>query len=386
MEGSVKYFPLIWAGLWRKKTRTIFTLLSILVAFLLFGLLQGVNAAFNGSVEGANVNRLYVQSKIHFTEPLPYADLPQIEAVPGVTKVAYATWFGPYYQDPQEVIFCFPVDPERYLGIYPEMKLPKDQLQAFIQTRTGAVVSDTLAKKYNWKIGDRVPLKSTIWTKKSDGNSDWTFDIVGIMDTSATNGFAPGFLFNYSYFDEARNFGNGMVGWYIVQIADPNHSAAIADTIDKLFENSTYETKTQNEKENAQSFLKQQGDINLIMTLIICAVFFTLLFLTGNTMMQSVRERIPEFAVLKTLGYSGAGVTAIILSEALLLSLMAALIGLAIAWSIFPLMQGVIGVARMPSSVLILGVAIAVLMALVTAAPPAWRLQRLKLVDALAGR
>src|SRR5579859_8108617 len=141
-EGSarMKYFPLIWAGLWRKKTRTIFTLLSILVAFLLFGLLQGVNAAFSRGVEGANLNRLYVQSRISFTENLPFADLPQIEAVPGVTKVAYASWFGPYYQDPKQVIFCFPVDPERYFGVYPELKLPPDQLQAFVQTRTGAVI------------------------------------------------------------------------------------------------------------------------------------------------------------------------------------------------------------------------------------------------------
>ena len=382
----MKYFPLIWAGLWRKKTRTIFTLISILVAFLLFGLLQGVNAAFTRGVEGANLNRLYVQSKISFTENLPYADLPQIEAVPGVTKVAHASWFGPYYQDPKNFIFTFPVEPERYFAVYPELKLPKDQLQAFVQTRSGAVISQGAAKKYGWKIGDRVPLHSTIWTRKADGTSDWSFDIVGIYDTSESKGFNADFLFNYSYFDEARAFNRGTIGWYIVQIDDPAHSAAIVASIDKLFANSTDETRTQNEKENAQSFLKQQGDINLIVTLIIGAVFFTLLFLTGNTMMQSVTERIPEFAVLKTLGYSGSGVTALILSESVLLCLIAALFGLAGAWLIFPLMQGVIGVATLPPAVLAIGIAVALLLALATGLPPAWRLQRLRLVDALAGR
>ena len=382
----MKYFPLIWAGLWRKKTRTTLTFLSIIIAFLLFGLLQGVNAAFRGSVEGANVNRLYVQSKIHFTEPLPYAYLTQLEAVKGVTKVAYATWFGPYYQDPHEFLPAFPVEPERYFALYPELKLPQDQMAALIKTRTGMVVSQALADKYNWKIGDHIPLKSAIWTKKADGNSDWTFDLAGIFDASAMKGFAPAMLFNHDYFDEARGFGRGMIGWYIVQIGDPNQAAQIVETIDKMFANSTYETKTQTEKENAQSFLKQQGDINLILTLIIGAVFFTLLFLTGNTMMQSVTERIPEFAVLKTLGYSGIGVTALILSESLLLCLIAAMLGLVVAWLMFPAIGANIGVASMPQGVVLLGLGAAVAMALVTGAPPAWRLQRLKLVDALAGR
>jgi putative ABC transport system permease protein len=382
----MKYFPLIWAGLWRKKTRTTLTFLSIIVACLLCGLLQGVNAAFRGSVEGANVNRLYVQSKIHFTEPLPFAYLTQLEAVKGVTKVAYATWFGPYYQDPHEFLPAFPVEAERYFALYPELKLPQDQMAALLKTRTGMVVSQDLAKKYNWKIGDHIPLKSAIWTKKSDGNSDWTFDLVGIFDASAMKGFAPAMLFNHDYFDEARGFGRGMIGWYIVQIGDPNQAAQIVETIDKMFANSTYETKTQTEKENAQSFLKQQGDINLIITLIIGAVFFTLLFLTGNTMMQSVTERIPEFAVLKTLGYSGTGVTALILSESLLLCLIAALLGLFVSWLMFPAIGANIGVASMPPGVVLLGIGAAVAMALVTGVPPAWRLQRLKLVDALAGR
>lgn len=382
----MKYLPLIWAGLWRKKTRTFLTLLSILVAFILFGLLQGVNAAFNHSVAGANINRLDVQSRVSYIEPLPFGHLTQIESVPGVTKVAYVTWFGPYYQDPKDVIFSYAIDPRRFLSIYPELKLPDEQLVKFSATRTAGVISADAARKYGWKIGDRVPLRSTIWTRKSDGTSDWSFDIVGVFDASKAAGSHPDFLINYAYFDEERAFARGTVGRYIVQIADPNKAALIGAAIDKLFENSINETKTQSEKETAQAFLKQQGDINLMVTLIVSAVFFTLLFLTGNTLMQSVNERIPEFAVLKVLGFSGAAVSALILCESLLLCVIAALIGLALAWSAFPLLQGSVGVAAFPTIILSTGIGIAALLALVISLPPTIRLQSLKLVDALADR
>jgi putative ABC transport system permease protein len=381
----MKYFPLIWAGLWRKRTRTIFTLLSIVTAFLLFGLLQGVNSAFDRGVTGANVNRLYVQSSISFTEPLPFAYLPQLETVPGVSGVAYATWFGTYFQDPKNFVFSFPVDAQRYFDMYPEFKLPKDQLDALVQTRAGAVIGRELAKKYGWKIGDQVPLHSEIWTKK-DGSSDWTFDIVGIYDDPEDAGRANQFLFNHSYFDEARSFSKGKVGWYIVRIADPAQSTPIAAAIDKLFANSPDETKTVTEKENAQSFLKQIGDINFIVDAIVGAVLFTLLFLTGNMMMQSVRERIPEFAVLKTLGFSDIGVLALVLGESLLLCLSAAIVGLAAAMAAFPALKDVVGVVNLPRIVIAIGLALAALLAIASGLPPAWRAKRLSIVDALAGR
>jgi putative ABC transport system permease protein len=381
----MKYFPLIWAGLWRKRTRTIFTLLSIITAFLLFGLLQGVNAAFSRGVAGANVDRLYVQSRISFTEPLPFADLPQIEAVPGVAGVAYASWFGTYYQDPKNFVFSFPGDMERYFSVYSELKLPHDQFDALIHTRTGAVIGRQLAEKYGWKIGDKVPLHSTIWVQKG-GTSDWTFDIVGIYDNVDDPGRSNQFMFNHSYFDEARTFSKGMVGWYIVRLADPSRAVEVAAAIDHLFANSTYETKTVTEKENAQSFLKQIGDINFIVDAIVGAVLFTLLFLTGNMMMQSVRERTPEFAVLKTLGFSDQGVLALVLGESLLLCLVAAAIGLAIATAIFPMLKGVIGVVSLPVVVIFIGLGIAVFLALASGLPPAWRAKRLNIVDALAGR
>lgn len=381
----MKYIPLVWAGLWRKRTRTILTLLSIIVAFLLFGMLQGVNSAFDRGVQGANINRLYVQSRVSFTEALPYADLAQIETVPGVSGVAWETWFGAYYQDPKNFVFSFPVDAERFFDLYPEDHLPKEQLDALIHTRTGAVIGSELAKKYGWKIGDHIPLHSTIWTQ-SNGTSDWAFDIVGIYDNPEDSRRASQFFFNHTYFDEGRNFGKGTVGWYVVRIADPGKAAQVSQSIDNLFANSSNETRTVTEKENAQSFLKQLGDINFIVTAVVGAVFFTLLFLTGNTMMQSVRERIPELAVLKTMGFSDWGVLVLVLAESFVLCIAAAILGLAVATAIFPAMRDVAGVVALPRIVIAIGLGIAVLLALISGLPPAWRARSLSIVDALAGR
>jgi putative ABC transport system permease protein len=295
------------------------------------------------------------------------------------------SWFGTYYQDPKNFVFSFPVDAQRYFDLYPEDHIPKEQLDALIHTRTGAVIGSELAKKYGWKIGDHVPLHSTIWTK-SDGSSDWTFDIVGIYDDPDNAQRASQFLFNHAYFDEGRSFSKGTVGWYIVRIADPGKAAQIIQTIDNLFANSSDETRTLTEKENAQSFLKQLGDINFIVTAIVGAVFFTLLFLTGNTMMQSVRERIPELAVLKTLGFSDSGVLTLVLAESLLLCLIAAVVGLIAATAIFPILKDVAGVVALPRIVIALGLGAAVLLALISGLPPAWRARSLNIVDALAGR
>jgi putative ABC transport system permease protein len=381
----MKYFPLIWATLWRKRMRTIFTLLSIVVAFLLFGMLQGINSAFNSTVERANVNRLVVTSKISFTETLPYAAQAQIEAVPGVSGVANQSWFGAYYQDPKKFVFSFPVEPERFFAILPEFKLPKEQLDALVRTRTGAVIGDQMAQKFGWKIGDRISLHSMIWTRP-EGGSDWEFDIVGIFSDPDDPGKANQFIFNYSYFDEGRAFGKGKVGWYTVQVKDPRESAQIASAIDKLFANSTDETETKTEKEFQQSFLKQVGDINFIVTRILFAVFFALLFATGSTLMQSVRERVPELAVLKTLGFSDGGVLALVMAESTMLSVIAALCGLGLAAAIFPMLKDTFGVVKLPLDVVLEGLLVALLMALITGLPPALRAMRLNIVDALAGR
>ena len=381
----MKYFPLLWATLWRKKARTLFTLASVVIAFLLFGMLQGVNAAFAQSIDRANVSRLITTSSISLTEALPLAQLAQIESVPGIEAVSYSSWFGSYYQEPKQQVFASPVDIARHLRVVPELQIAPAQIAALQRTRDGIIVGQQLLQKYQWKLGQRIPLSSTIWTQQ-DGSSSWSFEIVGTYDVPSDPQQTHGALFNFQYFDEARTLARNRVGWWVIKLRDPNLSAPIAAAIDARFANSADETKTQSEKEFAQSFLKQFGDINFIVNSILGAVFFTLLFLTGNTMMQSVRERIPELAVLKTLGFTDTRVLMLVLAESLLLCLSAAAIGLGIAQALFPLLRSVVGVATLPVSVIALGAALAVLLALITGGLPAWRAKRLVIVDALAGR
>lgn len=379
----MKYVPLMWAMLWRKKLRTSLTLLSIVIAFLLFGMLQGINAAFQETIERSNVNRLIVTNKISLTESLPYSYLSQIESIPGVAIVSHESWFGPYYQDPKNLIAAFPVEPDREFPAHPEIVLPKEQIVALRHARVGAIVGAGLANKFGWKIGDHIPLHSTIWVKASDGNSDWEFDIVGIYEEPSNRTREDAMFFNYKYFDEARSFAKGTVGWYVVQLRDPRQSAQIAATIDKLFANSPNETKTQTEKEFQQSFLKQIADISLIVTYILFAVFFALLFAVGSTAMQAVREQVPELAVLKTLGFSDTRMLVLVLVQALALAVVAALVGLAIADFLFPLLRDTLGVVTMPLSVIVQGIIIAALLAAATGVIPAWRAKRLVIAEAL---
>ncbi|HTI17637.1 MAG TPA: ABC transporter permease [Trinickia sp.] len=379
----MKYVPLMWAMLWRKKLRTSLTLMSIVIAFLLFGMLQGINAAFQEVIERSNVNRLIVTNKISLTESLPYSYLSQLESIPGVAIVSHESWFGPYYQDPKNLIAAFPVEPDLEFPAHPEVVVSKAQIDALKKTRTGVIVGAGLAEKYQWKIGDRIPLHSTIWVKASDGSSDWDVDIVGIYEQPSNRTREDAMFFNYAYFDEARSFGKGTVGWYVVQLNDPSQSAQIAATIDRRFANSPNETKTQTEKEFQQAFLKQIADINLIVTYILIAVFFALLFAVGSTAMQAVREQVPELAVMKTLGFSDTRVLVLVLVQALAVCVVAASLGLAIAQFLFPLLRDTLGVVTMPLAVVVEGVAIAAILAAATGIIPAWRAKRLVIAEAL---
>lgn len=381
----MKYFRLVWAGLWRKKARTILTMLSIVVAFLLFGLLQGINQGFNDVVENLNVNRLYTSAKTNMVDGLPIAYESRIRSVPGVEHVSHWTYFGGYFREAKNAIPAFATEPVGLFAIYKEIKIKPEYIEAMKRTRTGALVSDQLAQQYGWKIGDRIPLGTSIWTNK-EGSNIWYFDIVGTFDTSEYGVGFPSFHINYDYYDEAKAFGRGIVHYYLVGISDPMQSTRIAKAIDAQFENSMYETRTQTESALAQASLKQIGDINFIVNAIVGAVLFTLLFLTANTMMQSVRERIPELAVLKTLGFSDGKVLALVLVEAFMLCLFAALLGLGIATLLFPALKVILGNMPMPPSVIAMGVGIALVLALISGLPPAVRAQRLNIVDALAGR
>ena len=386
----MKYLSLVWAQLFRSKTRTLLTLLSVVAAFLLFGMLDSVRVAFNsgGSVEGAN--RLVVASRLSITQSLPVSLLSQIEAVPGVRKATYAMWFGGIYQDSKNFFANFSVGPG-YLDLYPEFKLPAAQRKAWEADRRGAIVGEALAKKFGWKVGDTIPLQATIFPTK--GSNDWTFTLDGIFSVAneKQKGQEQILLFHWDYFDEANDYVKGRVGWYIVQVDSAATADRAAKAIDALSANSDHETKTMTEEAFNQSFAKQIGDIGLIVTSIMAAVFFTLLLLTGNTMAQAVRERIPELAVLKTIGFSNRSVMFLVLSEAVLLVGLGAIIGLAlapIAMKAATLASG--GFIQLPSNLppetWVTGLVLMLIFGVLAGVLPALRALRLNIVDALSGR
>jgi putative ABC transport system permease protein len=378
------------ANLFRKRARTILTLLSVIMAFLLFGLLQSVNTVFNSGADFIGATRLIVQARVSFTTSLPLSMVPKLEAVPGVARVAYQLWFGGVWQTNTQ-LFVFTIDPERYRDCYPEWKMPEAQWQAFAHTRTGMIAGRQLADQYGWKIGQKIPISSQIWPQKSGGKS-WQFDLVGIYDgkdedwQKRTN---VAFL-QQDYFDEANQFGiKGRTNFFILKLAPGANAEAISKTVDAMFENSPDETKTQTEKDFNISFVKQIGDIGLIVRWILFAVFFTLLLVVGNTMAQSVRERIPELAVLKTLGFSDGSVLGFVLAEAFALVLVGGLIGLVLASIGGAMVEKATGgqfLLELDGWVWLLGVVAIVLMSLAVGVLPALRARRLKIVDALAGR
>ena len=385
----MKYLSLVWAQLFRSKTRTLLTLLSVVTAFLLFGMLDSVRVAFNsgGSVDGAN--RLVTTSRLSITQSLPVRLQEQIRSVPGVKDVTYAMWFGGIYQDPKNFFANFSVAPN-FFDVYTNYELPPAQIKAFQDTRGGAVVGETLANEFGWKIGDTIPLQATIFPRQ--GSNDWPLELVGIFrskDRTAASGEERQLMMNWKYFDESNDYIKGQVSWYTVALDNPAHASRVAQAIDALSMNSDRETKSQTESAFQQSFAKQFADIGLIVTSIMGAVFFTLLLLTGNTMAQAVRERVPELAILKTLGFKDGTVLWLVLVESVLLVGIGGLLGMALARAILPALasraQGMLP-ATIPAQTWLLGLGLIVLIGLVVGVLPALRAKRLKIVDALAGR
>jgi putative ABC transport system permease protein len=384
----VKYLTLVWAGLWRKKTRTILTMLSIVVAFLLFGLLQGINQSIKAGLGDSSNNRLWIVNRMSAINSMPISLMDKIKTVKGVRTVSHLSFFGGYFQDAKNAIPAFATDVESLAKIYPELNITQAQIDAMKTTRPGALIGRPTAQKYGWKVGDKIPVGTTIWTTK-DGTNNWAFDIVGIFDAApqfASSPLGSAFWINYDYWDETRQFDNHRVHQFFAQIDNPAQATAISSAIDQLFENSPDETHSQTENAALQAQLKQFVDINFIANSIVGAVMFTLLFLTANTMMQSVRERIPELAVLKTLGYSGALVSVLVLIESVMLCLFAAVAGLLLSLVAVKAVPSAFGAGTVPPVVIIYGLVIAVALAIISGLPPALRAQRLNIVDALAER
>lgn len=383
----MKYFGLVWKNVWRKKVRTFLTILSVMVAFLLFALLSAVGNAFRAGADVAAADRLVVIEKISLINPLPIAYKNRIAATDGVASVAHASWFGGYYQDQRNQFPQFATEPYEYFAMYPELEIPDDQLAAWADNRTGAVIGQEIADQYDIGVGDRIPIISTIWPQQ-DGSRNWEFDIEGVFTTSDPRGSSAVMLIQYDFFDEARQFGNDMVGWYILRIEPSADPVSVANVIDAQFANSPNETETSTEAAFAQSFAKQFGNIQLIVTLILGAVFFTLLLVAGNTMSQSVRERISELAVLKTLGFSDRSVLGVVLAESILIMLIGGLLGLAIGWILVQGASAAAG-AMLPGiylapEALLIAIAIMLGAGILAGIFPALKAMRLPIVEALA--
>lgn len=387
----MKFLPLVWAILWRKKARTILTLLSLVTAFLLLGLLQAANSLFSAGGINLNAPLLITQARVSFTNPLPLRLLPQLEAVPGVAAVSYSQFFGGIYQEQKNFFPVFAVMPERWLNVFStECQLSPAQIEAWKTARTAAVIGRRLADRFGWNVGDRIPLISQIWPQK-DGSRAYAFDVAGIFDDRG-EGSCPrlgNMYIRYDYLDEARAYGQGGAGIFILRVSDPAQSERIASQVDAMFENSPDETKTQTEKEFSLNFARQIGNLSLILNSILGAVFFTILMLTGNTMSQAVHERIPELAVMKTIGFTDGGLLRLVLAESLFLCVLGGLLGMVLASVVmqvlsqlptaFPPMKVDLGVWLFAGGSM-------VALALVVGLPPALRARRLNIVDALAGR
>jgi putative ABC transport system permease protein len=379
----MKYLPLLWAGLWRKRARTILTVLSIVVAFVLFWILSGIDAGFAHSLEASRLDRLFTDPR--FGAPMPHSYAEQIARVPGVALVAPRRVLVGYFRSPNNGQGVLCID-ERFFSLRPEITITKEQIAKLRQTRTGAVVSVALKNLYGWKVGDKVPLQTQ--TLQVDGSSVWTFDIVGIVDDADYPGQAGWFLANYEYLNEARAADKNTIDRFLVRIKDPNRATQISRQIDKLFINSGAPTRTTSEKSRSQSDIQFLGDVNLFTHAIVAAVFFMLLFVTGNTMMQSVRERIPEIAVLKTIGFTDNSVLCLVIAEAVLLCLIAATGGLLLSKIAIPLMSRVLQdyvlVFQTSWIDMLRGFGLALVVAVISSLYPAWRSRRLSIVSGLS--
>ncbi len=378
-------FILIWRNLWRRPVRTVFTMLAVLVVFFLFTVLEGLRIAMSMTDVGTQ-ERLLTSHKVSLIMMLPEVYQSRIARLPGVAAVSHGSWFGARYQDNPEFA-QYPVVPEEYLALSPEIKLPEAQRQAWLANRSGAIVGRPVATQYGWEVGDRVPLISSIW-ERNNGSYVWEFDIEGIFEDTDGGMNAGVLLFHYDYFDEARALGKGTVGWYLSQ---GDGSVPIEDlmaSIDAEFENSSTETKTNTEAAFAQEYAKQFGNVGLIVSLILGAVVFMILLVTGHTMAQSVRERIHEMGVLKTLGFTSGSIFGLTLAEGLLLVLPVGIIAMLLGWGALIFVAGAMG-AMFPAGLqigtnsVVLGLALMLAVSLGSVLPPLIRALRLDIVGLL---
>lgn len=380
----MKFLSLVWSNLKRKKLRTALTLLSIFVAFLLYGLLCTLKESFTAGVTFANADRLIVRHKVSLIMSLPINYTDRIGQVEGVDSAVHWTWFNGIYQDPKNFFGNFPVDPEQFLKLHTEFVISDEHQEAWRRTRTGAIIGRTLIKRFGWKIGDQIPLTSPIWPRETD--EPWQFQIVGIYDGAKKGTDTSMLFFRYDYFDEARARGKGEVGWFVVRVKDPERAEEVARAIDERFANSPYETKSEPEGAFAQGFVQQMGNISAILLSVLSAVFFTILLVVGNTMAQAVRERTEELGVLKALGFTSGLVLWLVLAESCLITGVGGLAGLGIAWIITlngSPVPSMLPVFYLPHRDIAIGAGVVLALGIVAGILPALQAMRLQIAVAL---
>jgi len=385
----MKFLPIVWRNLLRRKFRTFFTIGAIFFAFLLFGVLMAIKSAFAMGVDMAGQGRLMVIDKVSIINPLPASYEQQIRQIEGVTDITHANWFGGYYQDVRNQFATFATDPESWLRVYPkEFEVPEDQKKAWIADRTGAIVGADTAKKYGWKVGQRVPIQGTIYQRPDRG--PWEFTIDGIYDSKIKGADKTNLLFNYQFLRETIPAQSGFrdrYNWYVFTVGDPDRAPEIAAKIDAMFANSPSETKTNTEKAFVSEWSKQVGDIGKIMMWIVAMAMFTILLVAGNTMAQAIRERTNELAVLKTLGFTEGRILSLVLLESIAIAIVGGGLGLALSYAFITIggdpTHGLLPAFYFPTPQIIVGVLLVLGLGIASGFFPAWQASRLRIVDAL---
>jgi putative ABC transport system permease protein len=380
----MKYVALVFSNFKRHRLRTALTIASVAVAFILFAYLGAIRNAFRFGVSVAGEDRLVVRHKVTLILPLPQSYERRIEQIDGVDNAIQQSWFGGLYQDKQTSWGQIAVDADEFFQMYPEFVVPEKQKQDFLRLRTAAIVGRKTAERYGWKIGDRIPLGATFNVPKS-GNT-WTFDLVGIYDGKYKDTDTSGFYFRHDYLDENRLYGEGMTGWYTIRVKDPKDAERVADAVDALFANSPQETSTETEMAFIKGFAQQIGNVGAIVQAVLTAVFFIILLVAGNTMAQAVRERTGELGVMKAIGFTDGQVLAFVLAESLTIAVIGGTIGLllgALFVSRGDPTGGALPIFYIPRTDQYVGVALVLLLGLLTGVLPALQAMRLNAVAAL---
>jgi len=380
----LKFSRLIFANLFRKKIRLILTIGSFAVALFLFSFLAVVKGAFGRGADIAGADRLVIINRISIIQPLPLSYRDKILRIPGVKAITHNNWFGGVYQDEKNFFPQFAIDVENQRTVLPELKVPDDQWANFVKDRQGAIAGAKTAARFGWKIGDRIPIKTTIF----GGANTWEFNLDGIYHSTTVGGDESQFWFQWDAFEEGvpKTFKDN-VGWYVLKLDSPDDAVRVSKAIDDMFANSSFETKTETESAFAAGWVKQFGNIEFLILTIGAVVFFTLLLVTGNTMAISVRERIGELAVLKAIGFSDRSILFFVLAESLTIALVGGLIGLGLAALAIPVLgaalNGLLPTLILSPAILSVGLGTALLVGVVSGLLPGIGAMRMRVVNAL---